>query len=147
MNTFKCGEYNYMASKMDARKQFHVVRRLAPFLSGVLPSFTKLQGKKMAEVSQEGLMSILPGIGDALAAMDDETADYVIFGLLAEARREQAQGLGWVPVSNGNALMFQDIDMPQMLTIAGRVLMANLGSFFAVLSSASSQLGQKQNAQ
>lgn len=147
MNTFSCGEYNYSASKMDARKQFHVVRRMAPFLGGLLPSFAKLEGKKMSEASTEEMMSVLPGVADALAGMDDETADYVIFGLLACARRQQDQGLGWAPVSNGNAIMFDDIDMAQMLTIAGRVLVANLGSFFAVLKSASSQLGQKQNGQ
>lgn len=147
MNNFKCGEFNYLATKMDARKQFHVTRRLAPFLSGMLPAFNKLKGKKMADVTEAEMLSMLPAIGDAMAAMDDETADYVIFGLLSNARREQAQGMGWVPVSNGNSLMFEDINMSQMLTIAGRVLMANLGDFFAVLSSASSQLGQKQNGQ
>lgn len=147
MNNFRCGDYNYIAGRMDARKQFHIVRRLAPFLSGLMPSFAKLEGKKISEVGNEELMSVLPGVADALASMDDDTADYVIFGLLGFAKREQGQGLGWAPVSNGNSLMFQDIDMPQMLTIAGRVLMANLGSFFAVLKSASSQLGQTPNGQ
>lgn len=148
MNTFRCGEHNYIAGNMDARKQFHVVRRLAPFVGGLLPSFAKLEGKKMADLSNEELMSVLPGIADALANMDDDTADYVIFGLLAFATREQAQGLGWAPICDGKkAMMFNDISMPEMLTIAGRVLMANLGSFFAVLKSASSQLGQKPNGQ
>jgi len=92
-------------------------------------------------------MAVLPSIADALAAMDDATADYVIFGLLKVVTREQGQGLGWAPVAVNQQLMFQDIDMAQMLTLATRALMANLGSFFAVLSSASNQVGQKPNGQ
>ncbi|MNO26503.1 hypothetical protein D3C76_163570 [compost metagenome] len=152
MSQFSCGAHNYRAGVIDARQQFHIVRRLAPFLGGLAPvmgkvSAVKAAGGKASDMTQDDMMDVLPKIGEALASMDDETADYVIFGLLAVVTREQGQGLGWAPVSSGKALMFTDITMPQMITLCGRALQANLGDFFAVLSSVSSQLGQKASGQ
>lgn len=152
MSQFTCGAHTYRAGVLDARAQFHIVRRLAPFLSSLAPTLGKVQavkagGGKASDMTPEDMMQVLPGIAEALSSLDDATADYVIFGLLAVVTRQQDQGLGWAPVSTGTMLMFTDISMPQMITIAGRALMANLGDFFAVLNSVSSQLGQKPNGQ
>lgn len=152
MSQFPCGAYNYRAGVIDARAQFHIVRRMAPFLGGLAPVLGKVQaikavGGSAKDMKQEDMLEILPKIADALANMDDETADYVIFGLLAVVTREQGQGLGWAPVAGSKSMMFSDITMPQMITLAGRALMANLGDFFAVLNSVSSQLGQKASGQ
>jgi len=152
MSQFTCGAHNYRAGVIDAKKQFHIVRRLAPFLGGLAPvmgkvSAIKASGGKASDMSQEDMMDVLPKIGEALASMDDATADYVIDGLLAHVTREQGQGLGWASVCVNGSMMFNDITMPQMLTLAGRALQANLGDFFVVLNSISSQLGQKANGQ
>lgn len=148
MSKFSCGNFNYQAGVIDARAQFHIVRRLAPFLGGLAPVLGKVNslkasGGKASDMSQDEMVEVLPKIGEALAAMDDDTADYVIFGLLSVVTREQGQGMGWAPVANGRALMFNDITMAQMITLCGRALMANLGDFFGVLNSALSQAGQK----
>ncbi len=37
---------------------------------------------------------------------------------------------GWVKVSDGSQLMMQDLDLPQLLNIAGRAFWFNLGGFF-----------------
>lgn len=155
MTEFTCGNNKYRSQKIDARAQFHIVRRLAPCLGGLAPALMKVGAKQAAagaaldasKVMETDVADILPKLADAMAAMDDETADYVLFGLLGAATREQASGLGWAPVCNGRSLMFQDITMAQMLTIAGRVLAANLGDFFVVLNSISSQLGQVAKGQ
>lgn len=157
MSEFSCGKYNYRMGVIDARSQFHIVRRMAPFLKGMVPvvaSMTKSGAFKKggvdpvaAEKSKDEVIAALPAIADVLAAMTDEDADYVIFGLLAAVSRKQDQGLGWAPVSRDRQLMFQDITMPEMLTMAGRVLVANLGSFFNVLNSISSQVGPTPNDQ
>lgn len=149
MNEFPCGGNTYTAGKLDARTQFHIVRRLAPFLKGLVPIIGKMKSGETASdaVNPEEGIKALPEIGEVLAKMDDETADYVIFGLLNIVRRKQDNGMGWAPVSSGNNLMFSDITMPQMLTLAGRALAANMGDFFAVLNSALSQHGQKQSDQ
>lgn len=152
MSEFKCGSFNYRAGVIDARAQFHIVRRLAPFLTALLPVLRKFgemkaAGKKASDISQEEMLEIVPGLGGALSDMDDETADYVIFGLLAVVTRDQGNGLGWAPVSIGRSINYMDINMPQMITLAGRSLMANLGDFFVVLNSISSQQGQNPNGQ
>lgn len=92
-------------------------------------------------------MAALPQIGEVLAQLPDEAADYVVFGLLACVSRKQDNGLGWAKVSNGTQLMFQDIDMMTMLTLAARALMANMQGFFSELRSVSAPLNQKQSAQ
>lgn len=149
MSEFPCGNHVYTASKLDARTQFHIVRRLAPFLKGLVPIIGKIksEGVESGSIDPSEGIKMLPEIGDVLAKMDDETADYVVFGLLAVVRRKQDNGMGWAPVSTGHSLMFADISMPQMLTLAGRALAANMGDFFAVLNSALSQHGQKQSGQ
>jgi hypothetical protein len=130
---------------------------MAPFLKGMVPVISSLEkagafkkggiDKGVAASSQEEVMKAFPAIADVLASMTDEDADYVIFGLLAVVTRKQDQGLGWAPVSTSKSLMFNDITMPEMLTLAGRVLVANLGSFFNVLNSISSQAGLKPSDQ
>lgn len=143
---FSCGQHTYSAGKLDARAQFHVVRRLTPFLKGVIPILAKLQGSgnlkqtlsdmKDPSKAAESAAEVLPQLADIIAGMDDETADYVIFTLLSVVKRKQENGLGWAPVTAGNSMMFVDIGMAEMLTLAGRSLVANLGSFFDVLNSA-----------
>ena len=137
---FEVRGIQYRAGKMDARAQFHIIRRLAPFLKALAP----LAGK-MSDQSQA--LEEIPELGKVLAELDDATADYVLFGLLAVVTRKEDKGLGWAPICRGNSLMYAEITMPDMLAIAGRALMANMGDFFQSLRSASSQLGQNQSAQ
>ena len=137
---FEVRGIQYRAGKLDARAQFHIVRRLAPFLKALAPLAGKMKDQSQA-------LEALPAIGEVLAELDDETADYVLFGLLSVVTRKEPQGLGWANVSKGNALMYMDITMSDMIAMAGRALMANMGDFFQSLHSASSQLGQKPSAQ
>lgn len=137
---FEVRGIQYRAGKLDARAQFHIVRRMAPFLKALAPLAGKLG-------SQEQALEAIPELGNVLASLDDETADYVLFGLLAVVTRKEPQGLGWAPVCRGTAMAYADISMPDMIAIAGRALMVNMGDFFQSLHSASSLAGQKQNAQ
>lgn len=149
MSEFTCGQHTYSAGQLDARAQFHIVRRLAPVLKGLAPIIAKVAKGEVDPKNinpQEGLDAI-PEIANVLASMDDITADYVIFGLLTIVKRKQENGLGWAPITSGTNLMFMDITMPQMLTLAGRALAANLGDFFGVLNSALSQQSQKPSGQ
>lgn len=111
----------YSVSKMDAFKQFHVSRRLAPVLSGLAAS---------AAGGKTDFSAFLQPIAEAVAAMPDADCDYVLHACLAVTRRKQ--GDAWVPVYNaGNkALMFDDIDLAAMLTIATKAIEENLGGFF-----------------
>lgn len=129
---FEVNGTEYRAGKIDARKQFHIVRRLAPVMGGMV-------GVNDAEA--------LEPLAKAIASLSDDDADYVLFGLLDCVSRKQANGLGWAKVSKGNALMFEDIDMAAMLKLAYNAMQANMQDFFAAIRSALNGQAQMQNAQ
>ena len=112
-------EKTYRAGRMDARRQFHVVRRLAPIISG-LTDLAALKSDPMAALGP---------IAEALAAMKDEDADYILNACLEVTERQQPAG-GWAKVMRQGSLMFEDLDMADMLRLAGVALVENLGGFF-----------------
>lgn len=120
------GGHNYRIGVIDARSQFHIVRRLAPLLGELAP---------IAARAEMSAMEALPPLAAALAKLSDEDADYCIFGLLKAVQREQVGGLGWGPVCAGTAIAYQDITMPVMLQLAWHAASANLAGFFAALPS------------
>ncbi len=127
----------YRVNKIDARSQFHIVRRLAPVLGQVAPA---IQGGK-------GGMDALPALADAIAKLSDDDADYVLFGLLKVVNRKQDQGLGWGPVCTGTSIMYDDITMPTMLKLAWEAMSFNMSGFFAALPSDLKEAAQKASAQ
>lgn len=148
---FSIDGIEYKAVKVDAIKQFHLARRLSPFLEAIVPVIAKVKGGILAadnpEASFDALLEGYAPFAKMMADMPDEQADYILFGLLACVRRKQAQGLGWANISNGSALMFQDINMVQMLQCAYHALMENLADFFPQGVATLSAIGQKQSAQ
>jgi hypothetical protein len=111
---------SYRIGRLDAKKQFHVARRLAPLLAG-LGGALKPEAKGFAE--------LVSPIAEALAKMSDEDTDYVLDTCLMVVQRQQGEGWQNVMVKGGG-LMFQDIDLPTMLRLAVAVIQQNLGSFF-----------------
>lgn len=117
----KVGDHFYRIGTMDARKQFHVARRLAPVLAGLSESAGKSGG---------GLAKQIMPIAEALSKMSDEDVDYVLDTCLAVCQRAQGGGqFASVCASNGG-LMFQDIDMPQMIQLTVAVIQGNMSGFF-----------------
>lgn len=128
---------SYRIGKIDARAQFHIVRRLAPIMGELAPA---LQGGK-------GGIDALPPIATAISKLSDSDADYCIFGLLKVVSRKQKNGLGWGPVSTDTLLMYDDIGMSQMLKLAWEALSFNMSGFFAALPSGLKEAAQKANDQ
>jgi len=129
--------HSYRIGKLDARAQFHIVRRLAPVMGELVPA---LQGGK-------GGLAALPPIATAVAKLSDADADYCIFGLLKVVSRKQPNGLGWGPVSTESLLMYDDISMAQMLKLAWETLAFNMSGFFAALPSDLKEAAQKAKGQ
>lgn len=123
---FEQGGKSYRVRKLDARSQFNIVKRLAPFLGAVVP------------VVQDGASSpadAVKALGNALADMPDDRSDHVLFGLLAAVTRKQEGGLGYAPVCNGTVMVYDDVDLVGMLTLAWQALSFNLSGFFDALPS------------
>lgn len=134
---FELDGHTYRTGKLDARAQFHIMRRLAPVLGEIAPA---LQG------NAKGVDS-LPAIAAAVAKLSDADADYCIFGLLKVVSRKQPNGLGWGAVSVDQSLMYDDIDMAKMLKLAWESMTSNMSGFFAALPSDFKEAAQKAKGQ
>jgi hypothetical protein len=133
----------YRIGKLDAKKQFHLARRLLPLLGQVGKSAKELPASDINPDSNQtveekdksvgDVLNIVAGpIAEAIAKIPDDEADYIIDTCLAVVYREQ--GNGWPPVvSKGGRIMFEDIagNMTVMLRLAFAVLQENLGGFFS----------------
>lgn len=140
MADFEINGIKYQCGKMNAMTQFHVSRRLAPLLS----SLTALaQGEKMEP------MQILASLMSEISKLSDADCEYVLYACMAVTTRDQGGGRGNANVlaGDGRTVMFPDIDMLTMLTIAANVLQDNLSGFFpsGVLASVEAGTGQASN--
>jgi len=137
-DSFVVGGREFKCLKVDAIRQFHIVRRIGPILSDLVPGIVKLQkaGKdesKMSEAEKlEQFAVVLTPLMEGFSKLKDEDADYVLMGLLSAVEMKQAQG-NWMRVAQNSFLMVQDMDLAIMMQLAGRAFMHNLSGFFAAL--------------
>ncbi len=135
---FSIGGKNFKLSKIDAFKQFHIVRRLAPLLGELIPAITQAarKAKDPANLSEEAKLEQMAAIAtplmSGLSKLSDADADKVLFGLLSAVEMQQPTG-NWAKLATDSALMFADLELPIMLQAAGRAFMFNLSGFFSVL--------------
>lgn len=135
---FEIGGKQFRLSKINALKQFHVVRRIAPILAKLAPIMAEAaanQGKIDALPEAEKLKEFAKfasPIMEGLSELSDQDSEFVLMSLLGSAEIQQSAG-NWAKIANGTMLMIQDLELPVMLNVAGRALMYNLSGFFAVL--------------
>jgi hypothetical protein len=117
---FQVGEHTYRAGRLDARTQFHVVRRLATVVSAF--------GAVLPFLKASAPIAVVEPLLKAIGEMKEEDADYVITKCLAVVQRVTPQGA--FPIETGNGrLTYEDIAMPEMVQIVWHVLESNLKSF------------------
>lgn len=129
MAEFEVSDIRYKTRNMDAFTQLHVARRLGPIFGGLGDSY-----KKFIASGNDPLVVIEP-IANAVAALRDEDVNYIVNACLDICQREQ-KGAGasvWANVRGSNGLMFEDIDMAQMIQICWFVLQDALGRFIPAL--------------
>lgn len=135
---FEIAGKKFKLNKIDALKQFHIVRRITPILSELLPALTSLaKGNKSPEsLSQakqmEYFSKIAAPIMNGLSKLTDEDADRVLFGLLSSVEIQQSAG-NWARLATDSSLMFQDLELPVLIQGAGRAFAYNMAGFFAAL--------------
>ena len=132
----------YSSVRLDAFKQFHIARRLAPVVlslgmgASLMMKFKEASAsatpKSKDEEAQEDLAALAMAgkpIADVLAAMSDIDSEYVLKLCLGAVSREQA-GTGFAPILNSaGSLLFSDLGLATMLQLAHAVVMENLGNF------------------
>lgn len=141
-NDFEIGGRKFKAGKINAFKQFHLVRRIAPILADLLPSIKEFQKlfntktEKSQDEKFEELALLASPLLKGFSKLSDEDSDKVLFGLLSCVEM-LGPGNVWARVATENMLMIQDLELPALLQIAGRAFIFNLSGFFAVLPSVS----------
>lgn len=136
---FELGSRKFKIGKLNTFKQFHIVRRISPILADLLPAikevqkFQKKKEEQKTEVEKfDELATILGPVLTGFSKLNDEDSEFVLLGLLS-CVEVQGPGNIWAKVSTGTQLMFDDLDLPALLQIGGRVFVANLSGFFAAL--------------
>lgn len=119
---FELKGVEYRIAKLDAMKQFHIVRRLAPLMAELAPKDGKDGGS-------------MDGLASALSKMSDADSESLLHSLLGCITRKENQGLGFSKVTNGTSLMYQDIDFPELMQLAWQALQFNFKDFFNALTS------------
>ena len=127
MIEFEINGVQYRAQTMDARRQFHVARRLSAVLS---PSADAL-GKVASDAdSKTNIVAAINGFFDALSTLPDDQLDYVIDACLDTVSRKD--GRTWSPIRRAGAMMY-DLDLYTQGAIVWHVVRGALDGFFASL--------------
>lgn len=133
---FEISGVSYRADPLDAFKQLHVSRKIAPTVPKLVPMLVKMQQAGQAGDDLASFAEAAGPFAEALAAMPDAEVEYVVKTCLSVVKRNQAGT--WSPLVANGALMFADMDLGQMLPIVARVLRENLGNFIQGLLGKSS---------
>lgn len=125
----------YHIGKLAARTQFHVLRRIAPVLAGLVPVMNIVGTMKQATKEEKAQVfgSMFQPLAQALANMNDEDLDYVINNCCMRVSRQQNDKSAPIMAPNGSTFMFSDITMDVMLVLVVEVIKENMSGFFDLL--------------
>ena len=136
---FSIGNLNFKLGKLDAFKQFHIVRRVGPILADLLPAMKGMADKqekqknKLSESEKlDQFAEIAAPVMLGLSKLSDADSEMVLLGLLSSVEVQQSAG-NWAKVANGSMIMMQDLELPVLLQIAGKAFAYKLAGFFAGL--------------
>lgn len=134
---FQAGGREFKLNKIDAFKQFHVVRRLGPLLGEIIPAaqkIAKLNSKtdQSEEEKFDQIAMLARPLMDGFAKLSDEDANRVLLTLLEAVEIKQPSSNSWARIARDGNMMIQDLELPLMLQCAARAFGYNLQSFFAL---------------
>ena len=143
-NELTLGTREFKVRKLNAKKQFHIFRRMAPIFAELLPHLSEI--KKLDGASQEQQLIAIGTLAvpflNGLSKLSDVDADTVLYGLLSAAEGQMPQG-NWARVAaDNNMLMMEDLDLiPTLISIAVKAFMYNLSGFLSAVPQASQLRG------
>lgn len=132
---------NYTIGRLNALDQFHVSRKIAPIVPKLIPIISEVAKGGLSKVLEsieddenidlndidlkelDGLSDALSPLMDALAEMSEEDTNFVIHKTLSVVLRNGAV------MCRGQSIMFDDLDMMQILPLVIAVIRKNLGNF------------------
>lgn len=141
-NSFSIGERQFKLSKINAMKQYHIVRRIAPILGDMLPAMKDIakahETKGLSEDEKlDQAVKFAGPIMNGLSKLSDKDSEIVLYGLLAAVEMKQAEHGNYAKLVVGDMLAFDTLELPVLLQAAGRSFMYNMAGFFDVLQRSS----------
>ncbi|MGA9607000.1 MAG: hypothetical protein WBR21_08260 [Rouxiella badensis] len=135
---FEIETNTYRTGKLSVFDQLKISRKLLPILAGLASEFGSLKDLKGLAAENEGsdptldkfaplFEKVLPKIADTLSGLTEEDTNAIIHPCLAVVSRKA--GNKWTPVFSQGELMFDDINLVNMLQLVGRVVVDSLGNF------------------
>ena len=137
---FSVGENNYPVRKMGPIEQLHVFRRVTPLL---VPIHSAVKSRSLNGVNKVGL--ILESSKE-LSALSDDHLDYVLNKCLGTVEIKGPDGQ-FRPLMVKGTLMYQQIELPELLHIVWAVLLENFAPFFSGLLAGPSNDEADQSSQ
>lgn len=141
---FEVGGQTYRTTKMNTFVQFHLARRVAPLMIPIAARLGEGGDLRQALAGSDGepMMQFAVPIIEAIGTMSDTDAENIIFPCLAVVQRRTGPAWSGVLAGGGlgaQAMMFDDISLPDMLQLVWKVLEVNLQAFFHAVPSASGE--------
>lgn len=148
------GNKNYTIGRLNALDQLHVSRKIAPIIPNLIPIISEVAKGGLAKVIEsiesgkdddienldlsnlDGLSTALSPLMDAIAGMSEADTNYVIHKTLSVVHREGSV------LCRGESIMFDDLDMMQILPLVVAVIRKNLGNFIQDLLMKASSMKQ-----
>ncbi|RJL71687.1 phage tail assembly chaperone [Acinetobacter radioresistens] len=149
----KIDNHNYTIGRLNALDQLHVSRKIAPIVPNLIPIISEVAKGGLAKAIEaidansenldgvdisnlDGLSTALAPLMNAIAAMSEDDTNYVIHKTLSVVHREGAI------LCRGESIMFDDLDMMQILPLVIAVIRHNLGNFIQGLLMKASNIQQ-----
>ena len=135
---FEVDGKTYVAGKLNAMKQFHIMRKLLPIISEIKITLSDFDGNSIEDLLKEDVSKLAP-LTDCIAKLSDEDAEYCIFGILDQVKVKMDKGLGYSPICHNNVLADSNMSMTSMMMIVLNALSHNFSDFLEHLPSESSE--------
>lgn len=129
MTEFDVGGQTYRVGKLDAFRQFHVSRRIAPIIPTLVPVFVKMARDGNLTDDIAGLSEVLVPFAEGIANMSDEASEYVMANCLSVVQRKNQAGWAAVWNTQGKVCMFDDMDLGIIMQLVMKVIQDSLGPF------------------
>jgi len=121
----------YRIAKLNVFEQLKVARKMLPVLASLVADFRALQERIGNNDSEGAIATVLPRIATAVASLNDEDVNAILFPCLSVVSRQHMKG--WVPVFQYGEIAFDDIELLTLLQLVARVVADSLGNFLPAL--------------
>lgn len=128
---FEIGSRKFKLNKIDVFKQLFISKRISPLLAEMVPILAKMQNEKIDpnQLTEDQTKMFAPLVG-GFSKLSDDDARFILIGLCSAVEMQQMPTGNWARVATESAgLMFDDLELPELIKIAWESFLYNLSGF------------------